>query len=233
MKAVKKKKFKAILLFSNSSCVYSSKVKEYIKNNSEKLICVDSKKINEKINVNKLIKYKFEYIFCFRSYFILKNVFLKKVKAPIINFHPGLPKYRGRGSVNFALYNKEKYFGCTAHIIDSDKIDSGPIINVKKFYINKKIDNVDTILRKTYLAMTSQAIHLISYLLKKNNLFVLIKKNSRLKWSKKLYTTSDLENLYKLKAGLNKLEFRKIVKSTYTLNYKPYMMYHGEKFIMS
>jgi len=226
------KKFNTILLFSNSNCDYSIKVKEYIKNNSKKLIFINSKKINEKIDINKLIKYKFEYIFCFRSYFILKKNFLKKIKSTIINFHPGLPKYRGRGSVNFSLYNKEKYFGCTAHIIDSNKIDSGPIINVKKFIINKK-DNVDDILAKTYSAMTSQAIYLIDYLLKKKNIFYLVKKNSRLKWSKKLYTTSDLENLYKLKLGLNKLEFKKIIKSTYTEKYKPYIIYHGEKFIMN
>jgi methionyl-tRNA formyltransferase len=231
MKVDKKKKFNTILLFYNSNCDYSIKVKEHIKNNSKKLICINSKKINEKINIKKLIKYKFEYIFCFRSYFILKQNFLKKIKGTIINFHPGLPKYRGRGSVNFSLHNKEKHFGCTAHIIDSSKIDSGPIINVKKFLINKK-NNVDDILKKTYSAMTSQAVHLIDYLLKKN-ISSLIKKNSRLKWSKKLYTTLDLENLYRLKIGLSKSEFKKIVKSTYTQRYKPYIIYHGEKFIMS
>ena len=201
------KKFNSILLFCKHNCKYSEKVKKFLKKNSKRLVCVYSKKINEKINIKKIIKYKYEYIFCFRSYYILKNNFLKKFKAVKINFHPGLPQYRGRGSINFALYNKEKYFGCTAHIINSEKIDSGPIINVKKFYINYQ-SNVDAILRKTYSAMTSQAIYLIRYLLNKKNLFFLIKKNSHFKWSKKFYTTLDLKNLYKLKLGLNKFEFK-------------------------
>jgi methionyl-tRNA formyltransferase len=232
MKKLSTKKFKSILLFCKHNCKYSNKVKKFLEENTERLVCVYSKKINEKININKIIKYKYDYIFCFRSYYILRNSFLKKIKSVKINFHPGLPQYRGRGSVNFALYNKEKYFGCTAHIIDSEKIDSGPIINVKKFCINDQ-PNIDAVLKKTYSVMTSQAIYLISYLLNQKSLSLLIKNNLCFKWSKKLYTTLDLENLYKLKLGLNKLEFKRIVKSTYSENYKPYIIYHGEKFIMN
>ena len=64
-------------------------------------------------------------IFSFRSFYILKKEFLKKCKKVAINFHPGTPDYRGIGCINFAL-NNEKYYGCTAHIINQ-KIDNGKI----------------------------------------------------------------------------------------------------------
>ena len=34
---------------------------------------------------------------------------IKRCKNAAINFHAGTPKYRGIGSVNFTLYNDEKY----------------------------------------------------------------------------------------------------------------------------
>ena len=51
-------------------------------------------------------------------------------KIAAINLHPGSPKYRGIGCLNYALYNKEKKFGFTIHLI-SKKIDCGKILNVK------------------------------------------------------------------------------------------------------
>ena len=81
--------------------------------------------------------------------------------------------------------------------------------------------------------MNNQAIWLISYLLKNKSHSILMRKNHFLKWSKKLFRTSDLEKLYKLKLGLNKLKFKRIIRSTYTRNFKPYIIYHGKKFIMN
>jgi len=153
-KKINSKRFNRILLFCKYNCKHSNKIKKILKKNSKKLVCLYSKKNNEKIKVNKINRYKYDYVFCFRSYYILKNNFIKKIKNPIINFHPGLPKYRGRGSVNFSLYNKEKYFGCTAHIIDSELIDNCPILDVKKFYVDDN-SNVDAILKKTHSAMTT------------------------------------------------------------------------------
>ena len=83
-----------------------------------------------KINLNT----KFDFIFSFRSHYILKKKLLSDVNYGAINFHPGPPEYRGIGCVNYALYDNSKNYGATAHLID-EKIDHGKIINTKMFTI--------------------------------------------------------------------------------------------------
>ena len=69
---------------------------------------------------------------------ILSKNFIKKFKGIILNIHPSLlPKYKGLNTHEKAIKNKEKYSGCTVHIVNS-KLDSGKIILQKKVIINKK-----------------------------------------------------------------------------------------------
>ena len=55
---------------------------------------------------------------------IIKKNLINNCKIAAINFHPGPPEYRGIGCLNFALYNNEKFYGCTSHIMN-EKIDDG------------------------------------------------------------------------------------------------------------
>ena len=55
-----------------------------------------------------------------------------------INFHPAPPKYPGTGCASYAIYNGERRYGATAHIMN-DKYDDGAILRVKYF----KISNYD------------------------------------------------------------------------------------------
>ena len=68
---------------------------------------------------------------------ILSKNFITKFKGKILNIHPSLlPKYKGLNPHQKALDNKEKYSGCTVHIVNS-KLDSGKIILQKKVKISK------------------------------------------------------------------------------------------------
>ena len=68
---------------------------------------------------------------------ILSKNFIKKFKGKILNIHPSLlPKYKGLNTHKRVLDNKEKYSGCTVHIVNS-KLDSGKIIIQKKVKISK------------------------------------------------------------------------------------------------
>ena len=68
---------------------------------------------------------------------ILSKDFIKKFKGQILNIHPSLlPKYKGLNTHKRALNNKEKYSGCTVHLVNS-KLDSGKIILQKKVKITK------------------------------------------------------------------------------------------------
>ena len=147
----------------------------------------------------------------------------------VINFHPGPPQYRGIGCVNFAIMNNEKKYGSTVHLIDSKKIDNGKIVDVVMWKI-KKYSFVDEILLKTYDKQFDQLKKVIKYI-KKDNLEFLIEKNKKYRWSKKLYTKKELENLYLIHPDVKKKNLGKILKSTITKKFKPYILIHGKKFV--
>ena len=68
---------------------------------------------------------------------VLSKNFIKKFKGKILNIHPSLlPKYKGLNTHKRALKNKEKYSGCTVHLVNS-RLDSGRIVLQKKVKISK------------------------------------------------------------------------------------------------
>ena len=69
------------------------------------------------------------------------KIFSKKIinnyKNRILNIHPSLlPKYKGLNTHKRVLKNKEKFTGCTVHLVNT-KLDSGKIILQKKTLIDK------------------------------------------------------------------------------------------------
>lgn len=73
---------------------------------------------------------------------VISFLFWKKIREPLyrlprhgcINFHPApLPEYKSRAGYNTAILDQKKTFGVSAHYIDSESFDSGPIIKVLRF----------------------------------------------------------------------------------------------------
>ena len=197
------------------------------------LILNKEKKINKKIiSITKKIfgnltvvydhennffnrKHNFDYTFSFLSKKILKRKFLNNTKFQNINFHPGPPKYPGIGCYNFALYNSEKKYGCTAHLIN-EKIDNGRIMKVKIFKIKK--NNLSSLIKQTYDEM------LKLYKVVLNNLSKKKKISSNFKWNKKFYTRKDLEKLALININMKKKDVLNRIKSTfYKKGYGPYI----------
>jgi|TARA_B100001063_G_scaffold240850_1_gene266701 methionyl-tRNA formyltransferase len=218
----------SILFLGRKSCIYTSKLERYLKNFSHKLISIKSKKIGEKINPKRIKKNNFDYVICFRSFFLLKNKLLNKTKIASINFHPGPPNYRGIGCINFALFNGEKKFGTTAHLID-DKIDHGSILDIRYFKFNKS-DNLKKCLEKTHKNMFLQTKKVLNYLFKNaKNLKKLANKNKDKKWSKKLYKKKDLDNLYKTKKRMNRKQLERLKRATIYKNFKPNILQYKNR----
>lgn len=81
----------------------------------------------------------------FNIFHIFSTSFLKNINFRCANFHPSLlPSYKGVNSINWGLLNNEKIWGCTWHIID-DGIDTGKIIQQRKFNISSKTTQFDLI----------------------------------------------------------------------------------------
>ena len=224
------KKLGVILFMGRANCSYSKKVEILLKKISHKFFYFESNNMGEKID-DYLLKINYDYIFCFRSYYILKKKLLKNVNKVAINFHPGPPEYRGTGCVNYAVYDNSKFYGSTAHIIN-EKIDNGKIIDVKKFKI-KKNNTISEILNKTYEVMSNQAISIINKI-KLDSCYIdkKILKNKNIKWSKKIKRIKELNKFYQIDTNLNKKDFFHKIRATNTPRFKPYVIIYGKKFFL-
>ena len=129
---MKKKNYK-IFFFGKANDIYSKKISSFLKKKFKRVSIFYSSSYGQKIN-KKISTWRGDYIICFRSYLILPIKVIKNAKIAAVNFHPGPPKYRGVGCLNYAMYNKERKYGVTAHLI-SRQIDKGKILMVKRFRI--------------------------------------------------------------------------------------------------
>jgi methionyl-tRNA formyltransferase len=57
---------------------------------------------------------------------------LDQVAFGAYNFHPGSPGFPGWGCAHFAIHQRAKQFGATAHLM-LEKVDAGPIVGVELF----------------------------------------------------------------------------------------------------
>ena len=104
----------------------------------KKVYNYDKKKISEKRMLKDLKSNDIKLI-CLAGFMkILSKDFIRKFKGKILNIHPSLlPKYKGLNTHDRVIQNKEKYSGCTVHLVNS-KLDSGKIILQKKVKLSKK-----------------------------------------------------------------------------------------------
>ena len=129
-------KIKISLVLSNNSnangLVYAKKNKI-----NYKIINYKSKKKAENTILSLLKKNKIN-IICLAGFMkILSKQFIKKFKKPILNIHPSLlPKYKGLNTHSRVILNKEKFSGCTVHLV-TPTLDSGRIIGQKTVKIKK------------------------------------------------------------------------------------------------
>ena len=217
--------FNKILFLNRDEDFFAKKVISKLKKKSKHLnvISTDKSKVKTKNNI------KFDFIFAFRSHHILKKKLIKKAKYAAINFHPGPPEYRGIGCVNYALYEKSRNYGATAHLID-EKIDHGRIIDVKIFKI-READSVESLLNRTYKIQVKQAIQIISSLSRDpGNLKKMLKKNKEKRWSKKIKKRIFLNKFYKINKNISRVDLKRKIRATATKKFKPYLTLHGMKF---
>ena len=133
------------MIISNSS---KAKGLQYAKIYKIKKKVFDFKNVlSEKKVINELKKNNINLI-CLAGFMkILSKYFIKSFKGKILNIHPSLlPKYKGLNTHDKAIKNKDKYSGCTVHLVNC-KLDSGRIINQKKVKISK-LDTPETLAKK-------------------------------------------------------------------------------------
>mgnify|MGYP001296888108 FL=1 len=121
----------------------------YLKRNKIdfKIFNFEQKNKDEK-KILDILKKREVHLICLAGFMrILSGNFIKRFNGKILNIHPSLlPKYKGLNTHERVVLNKEKFSGCTVHIVNS-KLDSGKIIMQKKVKISKK-DNANSLAKK-------------------------------------------------------------------------------------
>ena len=107
---------------------------------NKKIVNYNGSTKNDNLILKELKKNKIDTI-CLAGFMKIqsKNL-IKKFDGKIFNIHPSLlPKYKGLNTHFRAIKNKEKFSGCTVHLVNS-KLDSGKIVLQKKV----RVSNNDT-----------------------------------------------------------------------------------------
>ncbi len=133
----KRSPIEIILIISNNTKAKGLKFSKLYKI-KKKVYNYDKKKISEK-RILKNLKSNNIKLICLAGFMkILSKDFIRSFKGKILNIHPSLlPKYKGLNTHYRAIQNKEKYSGCTVHLVNS-KLDSGKIILQKKVKLSKE-----------------------------------------------------------------------------------------------
>jgi len=142
----KKSPIKIGLIITNNK---NAKGINFAKKNKIKFLFIDYKNKNnaeKKILIN-LKKHSISFI-CLAGFMkILSKKIINIYKNRILNIHPSLlPKYKGLNTHKRVINNKEKFTGCTVHLVNS-KLDSGKIILQKKVRVLKK-DNENSLSKR-------------------------------------------------------------------------------------
>jgi len=142
----KNSRIKIVLIITNNK---NAKGIYFAKKNKIKFLFVNYKNKNnaeDKILIN-LKNHNINFI-CLAGFMkILSKKIINIYKNRILNIHPSLlPKYKGLNTHERVIKNKEKFTGCTVHLVNS-KLDSGKIILQKKVKILKN-DNENSLSKR-------------------------------------------------------------------------------------
>ena len=133
----KKSPIEIILIVSNNAKAKGLKYSKIYK--IKKKIYNFNKKKKSETKTLKDLKSNDIKLICLAGFMkILSENFIRKFQGKILNIHPSLlPKYKGLKTHERVIKNKEKYSGCTVHLVNS-KLDSGKIVLQKKVKLSKK-----------------------------------------------------------------------------------------------
>lgn len=154
-----------------------------------------------------LLEWEGDLLISYLAQWIIPGKLLAKAKMASINFHTGPPAYPGIGCTNFALYNGEKEFGITCHHM-LDKVDSGPIIAVRRFPLFDN-ETVFSMTQRCYAEIWHLFYELMSGLLQGQPLPV-----SGETWTRKAYTRRQLDELCELTPDMTAEEKARRVRAT-------------------
>jgi methionyl-tRNA formyltransferase len=201
---------------------YKSKIQKIAKDAGIKIELLMAASINE---LEQFFINDHDLLLSFGTNIVVPDWILKKRNLTALNVHSAPPEYPGRDPHHFAVYDGVEEYGATLHIMNK-KVDSGPIIAVKKFKINHK---------EVPWKLLSKANNASWDLIK--GLFEKLSKGSALIplpeifWGKRVTTRKMFHDMCKLDLHLSEEEFiRRLRAFSFPGHNNLYLDFYGYKF---
>ena len=218
-----------VLFFGRKGCSYTDEALAHMRRLGAGIEYVESERRGQSFPKN-IERWEGEYIFCFRSFFIVPKKLLDRAAIAAINFHPAPPEYPGSGCLNFALYDEARLYGVTAHLMN-EEIDGGNIVECRRFPIFDH-DDIDTLLLRTHREMLDLFFGTTSGLFLEERRFLEEKlaASAAEKWNGSARRVSELDDLRTIDVGVSKEELERIIRATHTDAFPTRLRLHGYDF---
>ena len=206
---------KKALLLSRKGCNYSKLLEKNLSDFGFELVTHQSSNCRGKKLPPDILKWKGDYIFSFRSLYIVPSSLLSRASIASINFHPGPPDYPGGGCTNFALLDYAELYGVTAHLMN-EKIDNGKILSVSYFPILPQ-DNISSLTIKAHQELYILAKKVIEKIMINGlSAFESFDSDNQIKWRKWRGTIKQIDKLSILDIELGRADMLRIIRAVHT-----------------
>ncbi len=222
----------SVLFFGRENCDGTQKALQFLKYAGFDVSYVESQGLGQ-VLPDWVRDWRGDYIFCFRSYFILDQALIDAAAIAAINFHPGPPEYPGSGCINFALYDGAKEYGVTAHIINA-KVDNGNIIQALRFPILPH-DGLRSLLARTHLYLFHLFQEVVGGIATAGHTYLndQMSRSSGESWRGEARRMKELSALQQLPFDIDAAEFDRRLHSVHLPEYPLYVLLHGRKFVLT
>jgi methionyl-tRNA formyltransferase len=220
------------LFFGKHGCDFSKRAYEFLVHLKFEVSSVLSRSRREPLPED-IRSWQGDYIFCFRSYFVLPKSLIDRAKIAALNFHPAPPEYPGSGCLNWALYDNAKQYGVTAHIMN-EKVDNGRIVECRRFPILPQ-DTVTTLLERAHLKTYDLLIDTAIGLAMQGKQFLdrKLDDSKHETWRGEPRRIREIDKLKVINPTCSKEELERIIRATYTPLFPPIINLHGYKFVLN
>lgn len=123
------------------------------------------------------------------------------------NFHPGPPNYPGWLPAHFAIYDRAKYYGATAHLM-TERVDAGPIVDFEMFAVPPNI-SVQDLEGRTFATLARMFWNLAKALATQSQPLPELP----IKWSGRKTTRRQYESMCHIPAGISKEELDRRIEA--------------------
>ena len=216
------------LFFGRPDCNYSLALRDHLNSLDFSVQEVWSRQRGEDLP-GLVQEWHGDYIFCFRSYFILPLWLITRAKHAAVNLHPGPPEYRGSGCLNWALYDEVSEYGVTAHFM-SENVDEGPIIDVKRFSVHQT-DSVSSLLDRTHECALQLACELINGVADGGVSYLHMRElAAKEEWSGPIRRMASVDSLSQVDPATSRKELERVIRATHTPEFPTYVDLFGYRF---